>query len=131
MPIVPLYLTRVAPLKTKKRSCSKTTPWMNENIHDLKRSCRKAERTWRKTKLQVHRDILKEKIANYNRAVWSERTIHFSKVITENSGNSRMLFSTIDRLLQQTHAQSGHFYKMQRICRLLQKQSNLHKGGYW
>ncbi|KAG5277515.1 hypothetical protein AALO_G00118500, partial [Alosa alosa] len=95
-------LDRVAPLKTKKRPCSKLTPWMNENIHDLKRSCRKAERTWRKTKLQVHRAILKEKIANYNRAIRNERRNHFSKVIAENSGNSRVLFSTIDRLLHQT-----------------------------
>lgn len=71
-------------------------------MDDLKRSCRKAERTRRKTTLRVHRDILKEKIANYNKAVWSERRIHFSKVTTENSGNSRMLFSTIDRLLYQT-----------------------------
>ena len=98
-----VLLDRVARLKSKKRPRSKPTPWMNENIHYLNRSCRKAERTWRKTKLQVHQDILKEKIANYNRAVRRERKIHFSKVITENSGNSRMLFSTIDRLLHQTH----------------------------
>ena len=56
-----VLLDRVAPLKTKKRLCSKPTPWMHENIHDMKRSCRKAVRTWRKTKLQVHRDIIKEK----------------------------------------------------------------------
>ncbi len=68
---------------------------MNINTCALKWSCRKAERTWRKTKQEVNHSILKETIATYNKIVRTEKQIYFSKIITKNSGNSRVLFSTI------------------------------------
>lgn len=39
-----------------KRSASvlKSSPWINGLIHSLKRSCRKPEHLWRKSRLQVH-----------------------------------------------------------------------------
>ena len=93
-------LDTVAPLKTKKRSNDRISPWLNNiNVNESKRICRAAERKWRKTRLTVHFNIYKESITAYNKAIRMARKDYFSKVITENAGNSRILFSTIDQLL--------------------------------
>lgn len=55
-----------APTKLRKVIPKRKPPWRNEEINQLKRNCRKAEWVCRKSKLQVHFDILIEHIANYN-----------------------------------------------------------------
>lgn len=62
-------IDHIAPVRYKKIPQKQKPPWRNQNINQLKRNCRKAERRWRKTKLQVHHDILKELLAEYNTAV--------------------------------------------------------------
>ena len=42
---------------------------------------------------------IKEAMTAYNKAVRMARKEYFSKIITENAGNSRVLISTIDQLL--------------------------------
>lgn len=49
--------------------------------------------------VQVHLGIYKENIATCNNVIRSART-HFSQIIAESGGNSKILFSTIDRLLK-------------------------------
>ena len=52
----------VAPIKVKVISGRKKSPWRNSTLgKNGKRECWKAERRWRKTNLQVHYDIFKEK----------------------------------------------------------------------
>uniref|UniRef100_A0A667YPA7 Reverse transcriptase domain-containing protein n=1 Tax=Myripristis murdjan TaxID=586833 RepID=A0A667YPA7_9TELE len=93
-------LNTVAPLKVKKKFTDRISPWLNNNsVKKAKRACRAAERKWRKTKLTVHCNIYKEALNTYNKEVRLARMNYFSKIITENSGNSRILFSTIDQLL--------------------------------
>ena len=92
-------LDSVAPLKQKKVLAKQKAPWRNEEIIKLKRSCRRSERTWRKTKLQVHLDIFKDKLSVFNKAIRNARKDHFSNLISTNSNNSRVLFSTIDSLI--------------------------------
>ena len=89
----------VAPLKTKRRNGSKAPPWLNEQTRSLKRECRRAERVWRKSGLSVHKLILKNSTVTYNRVRSLARQAYFSGIINENKRNPRILFSTIDRLL--------------------------------
>lgn len=90
----------VAPLKVKKKSNDKISPWLNNSsVSQTKRICRAAERKWRKTKLTVHCDIYKEAMTAHNKEIRAARKDYFSKIITENAGNSRILFSAIDQLL--------------------------------
>uniref|UniRef100_A0A8C4T7W4 Reverse transcriptase domain-containing protein n=1 Tax=Erpetoichthys calabaricus TaxID=27687 RepID=A0A8C4T7W4_ERPCA len=91
----------VAPEKTVKKSSSIVIPWKTQKVSDLKRTCRRAERKWRKTKLTIHYEILKVKITEYNNTVRLERRCYFSKILNNNASNPRVLFSTIDRLLNQ------------------------------
>ncbi|KAF7645845.1 hypothetical protein LDENG_00197440 [Lucifuga dentata] len=82
-----IALDTVAPVKMKKFITKKVLPWKNNKNIVLRRECRVAERRWRKTQLTVHKDIFTEKLKIYNKA---------------NINNPRILFSTIDSLVNPT-----------------------------
>lgn len=92
-------LNIVAPYKIKKKGNSAATPWINEHTRSLKRDCRRAERVWRKSKLTVHIEILKKKTAAYEKARRLARREYFAKIINDNKTNARVLFSTIEHVL--------------------------------
>ena len=93
-------LDSVAPLKTKKKCTSRTSPWLRKkNVSETKRKCRAAETKWRKTKITIHYNIYKDTLTTYN------KTIRLAIIISENARNSRVLFSTIDQLLNTVPAQ--------------------------
>lgn len=96
---IKLALDSVAPLKPKLIKGKPKAPWKNEDIYLAKRRCRKAERMWRKTKLHVHLDIFKELLSAFSNTVRVARKEYFSKLISTNSNNSKVLFSTIDSLI--------------------------------
>ena len=98
----------VAPMKTKKKYNSRATPWIDEHMRSLKKECRRAERAWRKNKLTIHLEIFKKSTAAYNKAMRLARQAYFSGIINENKNNARVLFSTIERLLNppQSYKQS-------------------------
>ena len=50
-------LDRHAPLKTRCVTERRSAPWINDNIHAAKRELQRAERTARRTRLTVHREI--------------------------------------------------------------------------
>ena len=52
-------LDKHAPLTVKTITVRNNSPWFNDEIKEAKRKRRKAERKWRKTKLQVHLEIFK------------------------------------------------------------------------
>ncbi|CDQ92534.1 unnamed protein product, partial [Oncorhynchus mykiss] len=62
---------------------------------------RKAERKWRKSKLQVHYDIQREQLGMHNE-VSRTGSKPITKRETINQNNSRVLFSTIDGLISLT-----------------------------
>uniref|UniRef100_A0A672IAL3 Reverse transcriptase domain-containing protein n=1 Tax=Salarias fasciatus TaxID=181472 RepID=A0A672IAL3_SALFA len=92
-------LDSVAPLLTKTIKGHSKPPWRrNDIVIKLKRNCRSAERRWRKSKLTVHHQILRQQLKIYNNAVKQARTSHFSQLISDNKDNPRFLFSTFNIL---------------------------------
>ncbi|KAF7649941.1 hypothetical protein LDENG_00133700, partial [Lucifuga dentata] len=77
-------LDSIAPFRIRSRHSSTPTPRINEDVRQLKRECRRVERRWKKTRLQVHLLCLKELLATYNQL---------------DKNNSRFLFKTIDHLV--------------------------------
>lgn len=67
----------IAPIKIKSVSGKQKTLW--QNTMQLKRQCGKAERRWRKTKLQVLYDILRDSLHIYNLELKNARQSFFSK----------------------------------------------------
>ena len=89
----------IAPIKLKVVSSKKRSPWRNAlAVKNEKRECRKAEHRWRKSNLQVHFDIYKEKLHTYNLQLRNARQSFFSNIITRNKKSARALFSTVERL---------------------------------
>ena len=89
----------VAPIKIKKLSTKSKPPWKNDHTNNLKRNCRKAERKWRKNKIQINYNIFKYHLKAYNTAIKQERRKHFSTLIHNNQNNPKVLFKTIDQLI--------------------------------
>ncbi len=88
----------VAPYKVRKPKLN-PTPWLNNYTCALRQECRKAERKWRKDKLQVSLQFMRQCFSDYQAAVRTARQNYFSKVIAQNYNAPAALFSTINRLL--------------------------------
>ncbi len=64
----------------------------------MKRQCRKAERMWRKTKLEIHYSIYKDSLHAFSVELATARQTLFSNLININLNNTRTLFATVERL---------------------------------
>lgn len=96
-------LDKVSPLSNKTIKNNNSTPWKNDKIKHLRKICRRAERKWRKTKLTVHYEILCEQLRSYNSAVKLARIFYFANLITVNKNNPKILFSTIDLIMNKNN----------------------------
>ncbi|XP_039543830.1 uncharacterized protein LOC120490596 [Pimephales promelas] len=91
-------LNSIAPLKLKFRK-SVPIPWLNESVRFLRQACRQAERKWKKDKLQVSYEIMRDSLFTFQRAAKAAKCKYLSDLIKKNRHNSRVLFSTIDSVL--------------------------------
>lgn len=76
-------IDKVAPLKLSHVLHKKT----------LQRNCRKVERLWKSTNLEVHRIYLKELRASLNEILRNARTQYFSQLISLNKKNPKILLT--------------------------------------
>ena len=93
-------LDAIAPFTTRTVAATKSSPWINDAILSCKRECRRAERRWKKTKLNVHLQYMKDLLHLLNQKTKDARSAYFSNLITANKHNPRALFSTINQLVQ-------------------------------
>lgn len=94
-----------APLKILKPK-AKQQPWLNSDTRSIRQLWRKAERIWKKTKLQVHYGILKDSMIKYQKAVKAAKAEYFANLIKKAPNNPRVLFKTINLALN-TETTSG------------------------
>ncbi len=66
-------LNVVAPLKSKKTK-PKNQPWFNHNIKVLRKDCRRAERRWKKDKLQISYQLLQSSLSKFL-SLWNGQSI--------------------------------------------------------
>ena len=85
----------MAPLKTAHRR-AKLEPWFNDATGAVRRECGRAERSWKKDKLQVSFLILKDRWRDYQTVVKEAKRAHLAGVIESNRHNPRVLFNTTD-----------------------------------
>ncbi len=90
-------LDYIAPFKLK---CHKTRnqPWLNSESRVLRQKCRQAERKWKQDKFQVSYEILRD-MRTYQTFVKTVRSTYFSNLINSNAGRPKVLFSTINKVL--------------------------------
>ena len=72
-------LDRHAPLITRPITVRPNTPWHTIELLHAKRKLRQAERKWRLTKLQVHRDIYTDQRESYKQEIQSVKAKFYAK----------------------------------------------------
>ena len=103
----------IAPLKTKSVTEKQKAPWkLNPTVKLLKRECRKTERKWRKSKLQIHFQIHREMLCKYNLEISKARQSFFSDIINRNINNARVLFSTVEKLTNPSRQMPYEFFSV-------------------
>lgn len=87
-----------APLKIR-RTKTKSEPWLNESTRVSRQQCRRAERKWKKDKLQVSFQILRDRWRHYQSTVREAKRKYFSDIVLLNSCKPRVLFKVINSAL--------------------------------
>lgn len=89
----------MAPLKTVQPKV-KPEPWLNVRTRTARQECHKAERRWKKDKLQVSYQILKNCWRCYQSTVKEAKREYLSNLIDSNHHNPHVLFKTIETVLK-------------------------------
>lgn len=88
----------VAPIRQKMPK-PLSQPWFNNETRALRQACRKAERRWKRHKLQISFEMLQESLNKYQCTVKAARTKYFSDLINRTAHCPKALFSTINTVL--------------------------------
>ena len=97
--ILSALLDKHAPLRTRTRVSRPVVPWYSNEINDAKRSRRKAERKWRRTRLLVDFADFKRKRNKVTNLMNKTREEFYSKFIGDNGTDQRKLFYAAKKLL--------------------------------
>ena len=71
--IIRAAVDKHAPVQTKVVTLRPSTQWYSQELHAGKEDKRKAERVWRRTKLEVHRQIFQEKCNASSRLLFQNK----------------------------------------------------------
>ncbi len=93
-------LDSFAPLKSRCVSFARSAPWYNDELRSKKVACRKLERKWCDSGLNVFYQAWKDHLGEYRTEIESARSVYFSQIIDNDQSNPRHLFHTINRLLK-------------------------------
>ncbi|XP_070409642.1 uncharacterized protein [Nothobranchius furzeri] len=88
-------LDRIAPLRIRKPR-PRPEPWLSDDV----RACRRAERKWKKDRLQVSREIFRESLFSYQQTLKEARVKFFADIVEKNSHDPRSLCSVVNSLLE-------------------------------
>ncbi|XP_033119259.1 uncharacterized protein LOC117118705 [Anneissia japonica] len=89
---------KYAPFKTKTVPARAPKPWINADIFRARAERRKAERTWRRSGLAIHRQIYQSKRNEVNKLIEISRTNHFTQAISACEGDQKKLFNIVNDL---------------------------------
>lgn len=88
-----------APLQEKVIRLQPQAPWFNESIQKAKQDRRRAERKYKKSKLVVDYQIIKEKHCIVQEMCATAKQRYYSEKINNNNGDSKTLFQIANTLL--------------------------------
>uniref|UniRef100_A0A8C6L1N7 Reverse transcriptase domain-containing protein n=1 Tax=Nothobranchius furzeri TaxID=105023 RepID=A0A8C6L1N7_NOTFU len=92
-------LDKIAPLRIRKKR-PRPEPWLSDDVRACRQSCRRAERKWKKDRLQVSREIFRESLFSYQQTLKEARVKFFADIVEKNSHDPRTLFSVVNSLLE-------------------------------
>ena len=98
-------LDRHAPIKQRVVTVRPSAPWYSSEIAQNQRIRRKLERKWRSTLLPSDRELYVHQCSVVNNLIDSAKSTYYTTVITDFSGDQKMLFKTVNKLLQKQKVQ--------------------------
>ena len=91
----------LAPVKSRTIVLRPNAPWYNENIGNEKTKRRRLESSrWRSSRLESDRLSYIEQCGVVNTMLYKAKEFYYSSVIQDNAHDTRLLFRSIDKLLQ-------------------------------
>ncbi len=107
----------IAFVKVCKKNGRQKSPWRKSTaVQCMKKQCRKAERMWRKTKLEIHYSIYKDSLHAFNVELATARQTFFSNLINSNLNNTRTLFATVEKLNNPPQSKMSGWREVTAIC---------------
>ena len=97
-----ILLDKHAPLKTKLLSDKPPTPWMTQEILNLKSMRRRLERRWRRTRSRYDRSKYTAMCQLCNRKMSKAKQNFLTSMIDNNLNNPRKLWQSVNKLLHRT-----------------------------
>ncbi|XP_072037652.1 uncharacterized protein [Amphiura filiformis] len=92
-------LDRHAPLQTRSVRDRPSAPWLTAEVRDARRSRRRAERLWRKTKLTVHKEMYINMRNEATQHVIAAKRQFYTAKIDSDTFSTKQLFSVSNQLL--------------------------------
>ena len=77
-----------------------SAPWHTSDVVAEKRKRRRLERRWRASRLQCDRDQYVHQCCVVNNLIATLKSAHYTSIINEQSSDQRILFATVNKLLQ-------------------------------
>ncbi|XP_072033093.1 uncharacterized protein [Amphiura filiformis] len=93
-------LEKHAPLKSRTVTLRPRNPWYNDEIADAKKKRKRLERRWRKSKLQIDRDLFKAQRLLVNTLINKAKSSYYRDQIV-NCENTKELYNIVESLLHQ------------------------------
>ena len=90
----------LTPVKSRTIVLRPNAPWYNEDIGNEKRKKRRLERRGRSSRLESDRLSYIEQCSVVNTMLYKAKEFYYSSVIQDNAHDTRLLFRSIDKLLQ-------------------------------
>ncbi len=112
----------IAPIKVSKKNGRQKSFWRKSTaVQNMKRQCRKAERMWRKTKLEIHYSIYKDSLHAFNLELATARQTFFSNLINSNLNNTHSFCYCweTDKPPKSDSQWNAFWQQMQWVCFLL------------
>ena len=93
-------LDQHAPKKKRQVTVRPSAPWYTSDVVAEKRKRRRLERRWRASRLQCDRDQYVRQCCVVNNLIATLKSAHYTSIINEHSSDQRILFATVNKLLQ-------------------------------
>ncbi len=92
-------LDKHAPQQTKSVTIREKTPWTTEEIRPHKQELRRLERRMKRTKLEIDKQLFKNKKAEYKEFMQDKWNEYYTNLIQNNSADPKNLFKVINKAL--------------------------------
>ena len=95
-------LDKHAPVKTKTVTIRPLAPWYTDDIQSLRKEVRHAERRWRRTHENQHREEFRDQKNNLTKQIKIAKKAHYQNKISSAGQVQKALFQCVDELVRKT-----------------------------